>query len=353
MKSIIRAAFVASVAAFELDVNHLSEVHAVAPKLASMMKRAVVDGEALANELAASPIAQMAPEIGQSTPKEGVDTLPIVVTHGMGDSCFNPGMKSITAAAGTHKGVYSVCVPGGDNKISDTLSGFFTTMDKNVDIFAAKVAADPKLTGGFDAIGLSQGNSVIRGYIQRYNTPPVRNYLSVHGTVMGVSGFPNCNPADPNFPNGICDIIAESLGPLAYTGLIQKSLFQANYFRDPKRWNTSEYFKNSQIAQWNNENPANVNATLKTNFEAVHSYSMVKAMKDTMVFPNAGEWWGEFADDNFKSTVAMKDTPLYKNNNFGLQTVDQAMKIRFNSTDGEHLQFTVQQLDAWIDLYFN
>ena len=32
------------------------------------------------------------------------DVLPIVVTHGMGDSCFNPGMKNITSSAGAHLG---------------------------------------------------------------------------------------------------------------------------------------------------------------------------------------------------------------------------------------------------------
>ena len=47
-------------------------------------------------------------------------------------------MMDITKAAGAHLGVYRVCIPGGDNVIADTLSGFLTNMDKNVDIFAAK-----------------------------------------------------------------------------------------------------------------------------------------------------------------------------------------------------------------------
>ncbi len=107
-------------------------------------------------------------------------------------------------------GVYSVCVPGGPNDIEDTLSGFFVNMDKNVDIFASKVRLDGNLKYGFDAFGLSQGNSVLRGYIERYNDPPVRNYLSIHGTIMGVSGFPNCNPAGLLAKE--CDAIAELLG---------------------------------------------------------------------------------------------------------------------------------------------
>lgn len=343
-----------------LAMRYTADLDAVAathPKLANMILRAEIEPEKLAEELKNSPFAQLAPEgsafgtLRSEVVNAAADSLPIVVTHGMGDSCFNPGMKQITAAAGQHKGVYSVCVPGGDNLAADTISGFLVNMNKNVDIFAAKVKNDTKLAGGFDAIGLSQGNSVIRGYIERYNNPPVRNYLSIHGTVMGVAGFPNCNPA--GILPKICDVIAEALGDLAYAKITQEHLFQSNYFRDPVRLNSSAYLENSQIAQWNNENPQNVNAQYTKNFESLNSYSMVKADKDTMVYPNEGEWWGEFVPGQFKQVMKMKDTPLYTGNNFGLATVDKAQKIRFNQTAGQHLQFTVEQLDAWIDLYFN
>jgi palmitoyl-protein thioesterase len=40
-------------------------------------------------------------------------------------------------------------------------------MDASVDVFAAKIQADPNLALGFNAIGFSQGNSLIRGYIQK------------------------------------------------------------------------------------------------------------------------------------------------------------------------------------------
>eukprot|EP00462_Mataza_sp_D1_P002908 CAMPEP_0175100396 /NCGR_PEP_ID=MMETSP0086_2-20121207/7082_1 /TAXON_ID=136419 /ORGANISM="Unknown Unknown, Strain D1" /LENGTH=335 /DNA_ID=CAMNT_0016374539 /DNA_START=139 /DNA_END=1148 /DNA_ORIENTATION=- len=335
-----------------------------------MLLRAELEPEKLAHELRTSPIAQLAPAgdkfgVSSSPPPAApaaADAVPIVITHGMGDSCFNPGMKQITQAAGQYKGVYSVCVPGGDTQMADTISGFFdnmemadtisgflTNMDKNVDIFAAKVRNDTNLKGGFDAMGLSQGNSVIRGYIERYNNPPVRNYLSIHGTVMGVAGFPNCNPAGPI--SGICDVIAEALGDMAYADIIQNHLFQANYFRDPVRLTSSAYLSNSQIAQWNNENTQN--ALYTKNFESVKSYNMIKALKDTMVYPNEGEWWGQFTPGQFKTIEQMKDTALYKNNSFGLATVDSAHKIRTNTTAGEHLQFTIQDMEWWINEYFN
>ena len=49
----------------------------------------------------------------------------------------------------------------------DTINGFLLDMDSSVDVFAEKIKADENLEGGFNAIGFSQGNSLIRGYIQK------------------------------------------------------------------------------------------------------------------------------------------------------------------------------------------
>ena len=97
---------------------------------------------------------------------------PTVTAHGMGDSCFNAGMKQITALIGSQTNQYATCVPTG-NRLTDTANGFIMTMDKNVDVFAEKIRKDPKLKDGFHCVGFSQGNSLCRGYIQKYNDPPV------------------------------------------------------------------------------------------------------------------------------------------------------------------------------------
>jgi len=275
--------------------------------------------------------------------------LPTVYMHGMGDSCFNAGMKQITADTGTHLGSYSVCIPTGPDLNSDTNNGFFMTMDKNVEVFAEAIKKDPKLAGGFNAVGFSQGNSVIRGYIQKYNEPAVSTWLSVHGTVVGVASFPKCNPSGLLGP--VCKLIDELIvGPAAYTEFVQNRLFQADYFRDPKQVNSSAFKKNSAIAQWNNEGDT-VDPTIATNFGKTKRFVMIKAEKDSMIYPNDGEWWGAFDADG-KTRLAMKDTEWYKKDLFGLKTADAAGKIFFNSTTGDHLQFTHEQLYGWIDSHF-
>jgi len=274
---------------------------------------------------------------------------PTVTAHGMGDSCFNDGMQQITTMIANQTANYAVCVPTGTNVGKDTRNGFFMTMDKNVDVFAANIQKDEKLKDGFHCVGFSQGNSLCRGYIQKYNDPPVITFLSVHGTVSGVAGFPNCNP------DGLLGIVCKQLshlcGDLSYTSITQGLLFQIDYFRDPMRVNTDAYKKHSQIAAWNNEGDV-VNATFKENFGKTKRFAMIKAEKDSMVYPNEGEWWGHFKDNDLKTVLTMKETQWYQQDLFGLKTADEAGKIFFNSTPGNHLQFGLEDLAGWVDQYF-
>lgn len=275
--------------------------------------------------------------------------LPTVFMHGMGDSCFNPGMKQITEMTGEHTGSYSVCIPTGSDLSSDTNNGFFMTMDKNVEVFAAAIKNDTKLAGGFNAVGFSQGNSIVRGYIQKYNEPTVSTWLSVHGTVVGVASFPECNPQGLLGP--VCKLLDQYVvGPAAYTEFVQNKLFQADYFRDPKHVTSESYKTHSELAQWNNEGNQ-IDPTLAVNFAKTKRFAMIKAEKDSMVYPHEGEWWGAFDSDG-KTLLTMKQTEWYKKDLFGLQTADKAGKIVFNSTKGNHLQFSKEELFGWVDAYF-
>jgi len=273
--------------------------------------------------------------------------LPTVVGHGMGDSCFNRGMKSITQGIAAKTGTYAVCIPTGGNVLSDTINGFLKTMDNSIDYWAEKIRADPQLANGFNCIGFSQGNSQCRGYIQKYNDPPVSNFISVHGTVMGVQAFPQCFTQEKKL-GLLCRTFAEVLGDLAYNPLVQNVLYQANYYREQHKVGGKAYLKNSAIAQWNNENPDNVNQTYKDNFVKVR-YAMVKAAKDSMVYPNQGEQWGDIEDGVITEYTG---TAMYEQDLFGLKTVDQAGNIFLEETSGDHLQFTNDELLGWVEKYF-
>lgn len=315
-----------------------------------LLQLAETNPDQLAMEMQQSGLAAIAPVMNETFVGEFHSTngLPTVVAHGMGDSCFNPGMESITKAIGTKTGAYSVCIPTGPTQSIDTINGFLMNMDDSIDLFAKKIKADKNLANGFNAAGFSQGNSLIRGYINKYNDPPVKSFLSVHGTVMGVSGIPQCKPT--GLLSLVCEPLAKLAGTFGYTGLVQKHLFQADYLRDPTKLSTNGY-RTSQLAILNNEG-ATPNPDYKTNFGKTEQFVMVKAMADTMVYPNEGEHWGCLDDNSFKTVLPMKETNVYKNDLFGLKTADEAGKIKFETTPGNHLQFKETDLFGWIAKYW-
>jgi hypothetical protein len=147
------------------------------PELCKILKMSQEFPELLSSHLSNSQFAALAPDNISSdqklspflrhsslrSPLSSNSALPIVVAHGMGDSCYNTPMVSLTSAMGARAGTYSVCVPTGDDQASDTINGFVMNMNANVDEFAKRVRNDPLLANGFNAVGLSQGNNVIRG----------------------------------------------------------------------------------------------------------------------------------------------------------------------------------------------
>jgi len=267
--------------------------------------------------------------------------------HGMGDFAKDPaGMVPLALEISKYLGgAYVLNVQIGDSSIADILNGFFMNLDDQVDYFAKVVQSDSKLTKGFNAIGYSQGNLIIRGYIERYNNPPVFNFISMHGPMSGVGSFPHCS-----VDSYICRAFAELLGDLAYKPFFQEHLTQANYFRDPKK--IAEYKAGVKfLADVNNELPS-TNATYSSNWQSLKSVCLVKALADTMVIPNDSEWFGFFKDGTFNEIWGFSDAPWYTGDYFGLKSLNEANKVFFNTTDGDHLKFSTDYLLDLVGIYF-
>mmetsp|Transcript_102300 Transcript_102300/g.153272 ORF Transcript_102300/g.153272 Transcript_102300/m.153272 type:complete len:405 (+) Transcript_102300:137-1351(+) len=298
-----------------------------------------------------------------------VSSLPVVFAHGMGDSCYNSGMQHIASFTSDLLGkVYTTCIPTGKNHQDDTSSGYFLNMDASVDIFAAKIREDPKLANGFHAIGFSQGNNVIRGYIGRYNDPPVHTFLSINGVNGGVGAVPYCVPnkneveataaeeeeeasSKTTLTMGMCDLLMEQASKRAYTDFAQEHSFQANYWRDPRPVEWESYQKYSQLAHWNNEGTTK-NETYNENYAKTQRFVWVLATEDGMVWPKEGEQWGA-ADPQapFTRVLPMNETEWYEKDLFGLRTAQEQDKNRFESFEGDHLQFSMDDFTRWVQTY--
>jgi len=223
------------------------------------------------------------------------------------------------------------------------------TMEKQVDQFARVVRADSELSGGFNALGFSQGNTVLRGYIHKYNDPPVKTFLSIHGVLMGVNGLPDCP-----LTSGLCRLLASVISHVGvYSSFVQDRLAQANYFRDAA--NLEAYRASCHFLPFiNNEiqGPGNQNSIHKSNFESLQKLVLVMAQNDSMVHPKESEHFGYFKDGSRTELVAMRDAPWYKEDWFGLKSLDEAKKIDFYSTPGDHLRFSKEFLHELAAHYF-
>lgn len=292
------------------------------------------------------------PELEESNivPPSNRKVAPVVFAHGMGDSCFNPGMQSITESTAKHMNTYGTCIGDGNDQASDTIGGFLVNLDDAAASFAKKVRSDPKLRNGFNAVGFSQGNDVIRGYMQQYNNPPVLSWVSVHGPVAGVASLPRCAPGTSGgLVHKLCQLATDLVSKAAYTDTVQKKITQSNFLRDPE--NIDQFLgKCIWLARMNNE--CQPNSEYKSNFLKTKNILLIKALRDTMIFPSESEWFGAYEDGNYKKILKMEETKWYKEDLFGLKTMHKRGSISFGTTPGNHLQFYQEDLFGWAEKAF-
>ncbi|KAJ1177930.1 hypothetical protein NDU88_003181 [Pleurodeles waltl] len=260
---------------------------------------------------------------------------PLVLWHGMGDSCCNPlSMGSIKKMVEEKiPGIYVLSLEIGKNIAEDMENSFFLNVNKQVAQVCEQLAKDPKLQQGYNAMGFSQGGQFLRAVAQKCPSPPMFNLISIGGQHQGVYGLPHC----PSVISTICDWIRKILNTAAYTKEAQEHLVQAEYWHDPL--NEEEYRNNSIfLADLNQERY--VNESYKKNLMSLKKFVMVKFLKDTMVMPPESEWFGFYKPGQAKDIVTLQESSVYTEDRLGLKEMDKAGQLVFLACDGDHLQFT-------------
>ncbi|XP_029976013.1 palmitoyl-protein thioesterase 1 [Salarias fasciatus] len=282
--------------------------------------------------LVGGPVLLVASKPVQETSNGSV---PLVLWHGMGDSCCNPLSMGFIKKMIEEEipGIYVVSLMIGKNVMEDTENGFFMDVNRQVSLVCSTLARDPRLQGGYNAMGFSQGGQFLRAVAQRCPSPPMKTLISVGGQHQGVYGLPRC----PGENSTLCDMIRKLLNSGAYSDLVQKHLVQAQYWHDPL--NDDLYRKHSLfLADINQERV--VNETYKKNLQLLQRFVLVKFLRDSVVDPVDSEWFGFLKTGQAKETETLQESALYKEDRLGLAAMDAAGKLVFLSCDGDHLQFT-------------
>jgi len=273
--------------------------------------------------------------VGQELKTFQADYVPVVLWHGMGDTCCFPFSMGSIKRLIEHQlpGVYVHSIMVGDNIIQDEIHGFLGSVNDQIAEVAEKLKADPKLSRGFNAVGFSQGGQFLRGYVEMYNTPKVFNLISLGGQHQGVFGIPNCNAENIT----LCEIARRLIDLGAYLPIVQETSVQAQYWHDPLHEDL--YKKNGVfLPVINNENT--VNQTYKENMLSLQNFVMVKFMNDTVVIPRESEWFGYYTPGQDVEILPLEQSPLYINDVLGLKKLDESGRLWKLECEGNHLDFT-------------
>lgn len=261
--------------------------------------------------------------------------LPIVLWHGMGDSCcFSFSLGKIQEILQNElPGVYVNSIRIGNNVIEDVENSYFGDINEQIKHVCEQLSQNAKLQKGYNAIGFSQGSQFLRAVAQRCPNPPMVNLISLGGQHQGVFGIPKCSDT-----SRLCNYMRRMLHHGAYLWYIQKSVIQASFWHDPLK--EDEYKKkNIFLADINNENT--INAEYKKNLQNLRTLVLVKFDNDTMVEPVESEWFGFYKSGQTEEVQQLQETELYQQDWLGLRAMDMAGKIHYISMPGDHLQFTI------------
>jgi len=266
-------------------------------------------------------IMQVSPMKRFNLRKASNAALPVVFMHGMGDAGDNPGMKSICqSVSDAYPGTHVNCL-----NVANGAASISTVMKDQLEEFVQAIHADEKLSGGFNAVGMSQGNLLIRSYIEMYNDPPVHTFISMVGPHDGVADCPD---------NFLFKIACQAVWSAPY----DQPIVFSDYWKDPTDKTT--YLEKSRfLADINNEKVTK-NASYADHMKSLKNYVLVEATKDTMVRPHVSEQHG-FYQWGAKTTLeSMKDTEGYKGDWIGLKSLDENRRLHTYSYEGDHMRWS-------------
>lgn len=273
--------------------------------------------------------------------------LPLIIWHGLGDDFARDGLKEVASLASqTNPGTYVHVIRLADTGSADMEATFFGNVTEQISQVCEQLSSDPVLSTApsVNALGFSQGGQFLRGYIERCNSPPVRNLVTFGSQHNGISEFPACKPMD-----FVCRGGEALLNAGKWSALVQGRLVPAQYFRDPE--DLDDYFEYSNfLADVNNERETK-NETYSRNMRALNRFAMFMFEDDHLVVPKQSAWFAEVNETSGKVTP-LDERRIYTEDWLGLKELGEKGKLDFLTAPGEHMQISHGLLEKTFKEYF-
>ena len=314
---------------------HLLRLSGFAASVALLTSAFVILPEAFSDLDIRSSHRQAQQPISPASPTSTRAPLPLVIWHGLGDSYDADGIKqTVKLAESVNEGTYVHVVQLGDTGSSDRSATFFGNVTEQVDHVCRQLARENILrtAPAINALGFSQGGQFLRAYVQRCNSPPVRNLVTFGSQHNGISDFQSCA--------SVTDFVCQSANALLKFGtwsqFVQSRLVPAQYFRDPDA--LPAYLESSNLlADINNERSVK-NTTYADNIARLNKFVMYMFADDETVIPKQSAWFAEY-NKTSRVVTPLAERRIYTEDWIGLRRLAEKGGLVYDLLKGEHMRF--------------
>eukprot|EP00198_Chlamydomonas_reinhardtii_P009607 XP_001698944.1 predicted protein [Chlamydomonas reinhardtii] len=259
----------------------------------------------------------------------------------MGDSCCSPyGIGAVAKYLQSRLGVFVYSIATGSSEFTDVLSSYWGDVNDQVASACAQLRNLTQLSGGYNAVGLSQGGQFLRAVAERcqHTGPRMHTLITLGAQHQGVMNAPGCMSLPLNNSHGTCHLMQKLLGAGAYLPYVRDHVVQAQYFKDPLR--LPQYLSaNPFLPDINNERgPGARNPVYADNLASLARLVLFRFSEDITVVPRDSAWFSFFDGERL---VPLQEQPLYTEDWIGLKRLDQAGRLVFEEAPGQHMQFSL------------
>ncbi len=248
-----------------------------------------------------------------------------IVLHGLsgGGQGMEPTIKLIKKHLGENVYIKNI-----------TPSGLISNVYDQAEYFRKEVETDPKLRDGFNVIAHSHAGLVVRYYIERYNNPVVRTYISYGTPHQGVFGMPGT--LDDHFK--WLDNLEERAHHILYSWSFQKYISFAGYWHDTVHHD--KYLKKACFLPYlNNEINHEYAELFKYNLCKLKNMVLVMSQYEQTIEPAISCHFGFYEKGSKSDLEEMGDTELYQKDTIGLKTLQESGRLHKRFAQCPHQNF--------------
>ena len=261
------------------------------------------------------------------------NSLPVAILHGFMQSCDHEDLENMALFISSKTGEFAKCIESGGGGVD--LSRSFEDQAKE----ACKIiSSTPEYQNDFALVSISQGGVLARYVIEKCQMRgTVKRFVSIGGPLAGTHQLPHC------LRGVACHILNSFADWFCYKGYVQKTFGPSGYFRVS---NHLERYYNSNSVLLNVNNLKNFDQSAKDRFSSLEKLVLIQFKRDTMITPRQSAYFQEL-DENH-NLVEMEDTQIYKEDLFGLKTLNEQGKITKFLIDELHCYYSWEDLNTYV-----